>query len=139
VKEMTDLVKRDPFRSLFAWPRWMDEFEDGFPTFSSQKGLRVHEDDKNLIIEAVIAGVPSKDVDVEIEDGVLTIKAEKKEEEKKKDEYKMASYRYYYTCALSGGQWDKTDAEIKDGVVTVTIPKTEAARPRKISVKAKEK
>jgi HSP20 family protein len=136
---MTDLVKKDPFRSLFAWPRWLDEFEDNFPTMTSQKGLRVHEDNKNLVVEAVVAGIPAKEVDIEIEDGVLTIKAEKKDEEKEKNEYKVASYRYYYTCALSGGQWDKADADVKDGMVTVTIPKTEAARPRKISVKAKGK
>jgi hypothetical protein len=36
-------------------------------------------------------------------DGILTIKAEKKEEEKKKGEYRSASYQYY-TTALSGGQ-----------------------------------
>ena len=136
---MADLIKRDPFRNLFAWPRWLDEFEDAFPSTTGQRGLRVHEDDKNILVEAVVAGIPAKEVDVEIEDGVLTIKTEKKDEEKKKDEYKVGSYRYYYTCALSGGQWDKANADVTDGVVTITIPKTQAARPRKISVKAKQK
>jgi HSP20 family protein len=138
-ENMTNIVKRDPFRGLFAMPRWMEDFDDVFPSASGQRGLRVHEDDKNLVVEAVVAGIPAKEVDIEIEDGVLTVKAEKKEEEKGKGEYKTASYRYYYTCALSGGQWDKAEADVKDGIVTVTIPKTEAARPRKISVKAKGK
>jgi HSP20 family protein len=136
---MTDLVKRDPYKSIFAWPRWIEEFEDTFPSTTSQRGLRIHETDKNIVVEAVVAGVPADNVDVEIEDGVITIKAEKSEEQKKKDEYRTASYQYYYTCALSGGQWDKADADVKDGVVTLTIPKTEAARPRKIKVKAKGK
>ena len=132
---MTDIVKRDPFRSLFTFPRWFDDFD-----FSpSQRGLKIHEDEKNIIVDAVVAGVPSKDVDVHIEDGVLTIKAEKTEERKGKDEYSSSNYQYYYTAALSGGQWDKADAEVEDGVLTLTIPKTEASRPRKIAVKAKEK
>ena len=99
----------------------------------------IRETSKSIIAEAVVAGVPAKDVGVHIEDGVLTIKAEKTEEKKKKGEYKALTYQYYYTAALSGGQWDKTKAEIEDGVVKVTIPKAEAVRPRKITVKAKAK
>src|SRR3989344_3870070 len=131
---MGDIVKRDPFRSLFAMPRWMEEFDE-----STQRGLKLREDDKNIYVEAVVAGVPSENVDVEIEDGVVTIKAEAKEEQKKKDEYRSSSYRSYYTCALSGGKWDKANAEVKHGVVTVTVPKEEAARPRKVKVKTTSK
>ena len=132
---MGDLVKRDPFRSLFTFPRWMEDFDDS----SLQRGLKLREDEKSIYVEAVVAGVPSEQVDVEIEDGVITVKAENKEEEKDKNEYKSSSYRYYYSLALSGGQWDKADAEVKNGIVTVTIPKEEAARPRKLKVKAIEK
>ncbi len=127
----TDLVRRDPFKSLFSFPRWMEEMDFAA---STQRGIRVRETDKDIIAEAVVAGVPADSVDVDIEDGVLTIRAEKKEV---KDEY-SASYSYYYTLALSGGQWDKAQAEVEDGVVYVTIPKTEAARPQKIKVKAKK-
>jgi len=136
---MVDLVKRDPFRHLFAWPRWLDEFDEVFPTFTTQRGLRVHEDDKNIYLEAVVAGVPAEDVEVNIEDGVVTIKAEKSKEEKGKGEYKASSYNYYYTCALSGGQWNKAKAEVDHGILEITIPKSEEAKPRKITVKAKGK
>lgn len=131
---MTNIVKRDPFRSLFTWPRWMDEFEDAFTT---QRGLKIHETDKSIVAEAVVAGVPASDVEVHIEDGVLTIKAEKSLEKDKQNEYRASTYQYYYTAALSGGQWDKADATIEDGVVKVTIQKTEAAKPRKITVKSR--
>lgn len=136
---MVNLVRRNLFGSLFAWPRWLDEFEETFPTVTTQRGLRVHEKGSDIIVEAVVAGVPSSDVEVHIDDGVVTIKAEKSEEVKKKDEYKASSYQYYYTVALSGGQWDKAKAEVEDGVVTLTIPKTPSSRPRKITVKAKSK
>lgn len=129
---MSDLVRRDPFRSLFAFPRF-DDFEESF-----QRGLKIRETDDAIIAEAVVAGVPAKDVEVHIEDGVMTIKADVSTHEENKDEYKSSSYSYYYTAALSGGQWDKADAEIENGVVHVTIPKAEAARPQKITVKEKK-
>ena len=133
MEKMVDLViRRDPFRSLFAWPKWGEDFDD----ISFQKGLKIHETDKNIVAEAVVAGVPAEDVEVEIEDGVLIIRAETEEEEKKKGEYHASSYKYYYTCALSGGAWDKATADVKHGVVTVSIPKAKAAKPRKIKVKA---
>lgn len=129
------IVRYHPWRSLFSWPKWLETFEEA----SFQRGLKIHETESAIIAEAVVAGVPAEEVAVEIEDGVLTIKAEAKEEEKKKGEYKASAYQYYYTAALSGGQWDKAEAEVKNGVVKVTVPKTAAARPRKITVKAKEK
>lgn len=131
---MTDIVRRDPIQSLFSFPRWVSDLDDMLP---SRRGLRINETDKDIVVEAVVAGVPAKDVEVHIEDGVLTVKAQKTEEEKGGNEYRSSSYQYYYTAALSGGQWDKAEAEVEDGVLTLTIPKTEAAKPRHITVKTK--
>lgn len=132
---MTQLAIRDPFRSLFSLPRWAEDFDD----LSSKRGLKIRETENEIVAEAVVAGVPAKNVEIHIEDGVLTIKAEAKDQESKKDEYRASSYQYYYTVALSGGQWDKADAEVKNGVVMVKIPKADAVKPRKISVReAKE-
>ena len=131
---MTDIVKRDPFKSLFAWPRWFDDFD----FTSSQRGLKIHEDDKNIIAEAVVAGVPAADVHVHIEDGVLTIKGEKTDEAKSNDEYSSSTYQYYYTAALSGGQWDKSEAEVEDGVLTLTIPKLKPQDQEKLQSKQRQ-
>lgn len=113
------LIRFDPFKNLV---------DDAFlPT--STNGLKIRETDKSIIVDAVVAGVPKKDVEIEIEDGVLTIKAEVKNDN--------ASYQYYYTTALSGGQWDKAEAFVDNGVVSISIPKTESSRPRKVIVKTK--
>ena len=122
------LVRFDPFRGLL---------DDNFTMPSTQRGLKVSETENKILVEAVVAGVPKKHVEIDIEDGVLTIKAEVKLEEESKSEYKSSSYQYYYTTALSGGQWDKAEASVEDGIVKIEIPKTEAARPRKITVKTK--
>jgi HSP20 family protein len=134
VKIVTRLTIRDPFRGLFAWPRWTDDFEDSFTT---QRGLKIHETKNNILAEAVVAGVPAEDIEIHVEGGVLTIKAEKTEEEKKKGQYKTSSYQYYYTAALSGGQWDKAKAVTENGVVKITIPKAKVAKRRQIAVKSR--
>lgn len=135
VSKMVNLLVRDPFRNLLSFPTWEDEWED----FQPQRGLKIYATDKDIIAEAVVAGVPAENIEIEIENGVLTIKAETKEEKKGKNEYRSSSFKYYYTTALSGGDWHKAKAEVKNGIVTVTIPKTEEARPKKITVKATER
>ena len=131
---MSDIIKRDPLRAFFSMPRIWDDFDD----FPSQRGLKIRETAENIIAEAVVAGVPADDVEVHIEDGVLTIKAESMEEKKDDGVQFSSSYQYYYTAALSGGQWDKADAEVHNGVVKVIVPKAEAVRPRKIAVREKK-
>lgn len=131
---MNKLIRHDPFRSLMAMPRWMDELDE---QFTAQKGLKIHETDDKIIAEAVVAGVPAKDVDVTIEDGVMVIKAESSSEEEDKKSHKSSHYEYYYSAALSGGEWDKAEADVEHGVITVTIPKAKAAQPQKIKVTAK--
>ncbi len=127
---MSAIIRRDPFRSLSSW---INDFDEAI----FQRGLKVRDTEKDIVVEAVVAGVPAKDVDIDIEDGVVTIKANVSEEKKEEEEYSSLNYQYYYTTALSGGAWDKAEAEVSNGVVKITIPKTEASRPRKISVKAK--
>lgn len=134
-----NITRYDPTKNLFGWPRWLDEFEDEFPATVQQRGLRIHETDKNIIAEAVVAGVPVEQVEVNIEDGILKIRAQSTQDHKTPDVIKSSSYNYYYTAALSGGDWHKAEADIKDGVVTITIPKAESAKPKKITVKARNK
>ncbi len=122
------LVRFDPFKSLLDDNNW--------PTMR-QNGLKIHETETDIIAQAVVAGIPAENVEANIVDGVLTIKAEVKEEDKTKDEFKSSSYQYYYTAALSGGDWQKAEAEVKHGILTITIPKAEEAKPKKITIKTK--
>lgn len=138
------IIRWDPFD---IFPRWYRRFpklleEDWF---EEQEGLTVYETDDEVVVEANMAGVPAEKVDVSIEGGVITIKGEHKETEEEKKRKKVVyrqarEARYLYTanipCPVKA---DKASAEMENGVLTVTIPKEEAAKPKKVKVKAKVK
>lgn len=132
------IVKYNPSRGLFSIPQWFEDVDDNFFA-PAQRGLKIREDEKNIIVEAVVAGVPADMVEINIEDGILTIKAEQKESKETDNEFRSSSYQYYYTTALTGGEWQKTEAVVEHGVVTVTIPKAESAKPKKVTVKTRGK
>ncbi|MFC1789865.1 Hsp20/alpha crystallin family protein [Patescibacteria group bacterium] len=134
------ITRWDPFslKSFAHFPYFREDWDEGIQ-WPQSKGLRVRETKKSIIVKAVVAGVPAKDIEVGIEDGVLTIKAEAEEKEEKKRVKSFSTYHYYYTTALAGGNWPKAKAEIEDGLVTITIPKAEEAKPQKIEVTTKVK
>lgn len=134
---------RDPFSPHRRfWPAFLDD-EDFWP--EEKEGLAVYETDNEVVVKASVAGVPADKVDVSVEGGVITIKAEHKETEEEKKKKKVIyregrEARYFYTSSLPAlVSAEKAAAEIKDGVVTVTIPKKETAKPKKIKVKAQSK
>lgn len=122
---------------MTPFPSMLDEMEDLMPTSNLFNGLAVSEDEKNVYIEAAVPGVDGKDVDVTFNKGVLTIKAEKKEEEKGKTYHRRAARSFFYRVAL--GDVDRKaepQARYKNGMMTVTFAKVPEAKPRKIAVKA---
>ncbi|MBR0718663.1 Hsp20/alpha crystallin family protein [Bradyrhizobium liaoningense] len=94
----------------FAWPR-----------------LELSETDKSVTVAAELPGLSEKDVQVEIANGVLSIRGEKKAE--RSDESKFVSERYYGSferqISLEGVEEDKAQAAFRNGVLTVTLPKSE--------------
>ncbi|KAL3528868.1 hypothetical protein ACH5RR_008190 [Cinchona calisaya] len=75
-----------------------------------------------------VPGHAKDDIKVTVEDGILTIKGEHKEEEGSDDEEHWSSfYGYYNTSVLlpDDAKVDEIKAEMKDGVLTIVIPRTE--------------
>ncbi len=148
-----------PFESLRKEvDRLFEDFGGGFwdRPFRSFAGLEqdlakrmaapavdVTETDKAYEITAELPGLDEKNVEVNLADGGLTIKGEKKEEkeETKKDYYvcerHYGSFERYFGLP-DGVDADKIEATFKNGVLKVTLPKTaEAQKPaKKIEVKA---
>ena len=101
----------------------------------------VSETDKEIKVSAEIPGVEPKDIDVSVEDGILTIKGEKKyeREEKEKGQYRMErSYGSFERTIELPAEVDesKAKAEFKKGVLRLTLPKRPGApsRRKRISV-----
>jgi len=104
----------------------------------------IYQDQDRLTVKATIPGLKSENVNIDIHDGVLTIKGEAKSgEEVKQEDYLYRERRYGSFCRSfnlpSGLQVDKADATMEDGILTLNIPKSEEAKPRTIQIKTKEK
>jgi HSP20 family protein len=96
----------------------------------------VTETDKEVKVSAEIPGVEAKDIDVSIEDSMLTIKGEKKyeREEKEKGQYRMErSYGSFARSIELPAEVDesKAKAEFKKGVLRLTLPKRPGAQARR--------
>ncbi len=98
------------------------------------------EDKDNYYLYVELPGLKRDEVKVDYEDGVLTIRGEKKSQREQKD-------RTYYRLERTFGQFersfrvpsrikeDKIDARFENGVLKITLPKTEEAKPREIEIK----
>ncbi len=101
----------------------------------------IEEADDKYLIKADLPGVDKKDIDVKLENGVLSIRGEKQTEtETGKGTKRHRTERFHGSFARSftlpdAVKADEVDASYKDGVLTLHIPKAEAAKPKSIEIK----
>jgi HSP20 family protein len=96
------------------------------------------------VLKAELPGMKVDDIEIEVDDNVLTLKGERTFEEKIDDErYYRVERRYgsfQRSLALPQGvKADEIQATYEDGVLQVTVPKAEAEKPKRIEVKAAQK
>ncbi len=138
---MRNLVTYTPHRmSLF---NDMDRlFHSSFDDTVSHRvpSVDVREEEGRYLLEAELPGLTEKDIDVKVEDNLLTItSAQEVKQEEKKNGYLMkerrsASFRRSFVLPKDAEK-EKIEASFKNGLLTLEIPKTEQAKPRKIDVK----
>jgi HSP20 family molecular chaperone IbpA len=92
-----------------------------------------------LTLVADLPGVKPENLDIDLEDSILTLSgevaaAEGKDEQDILREYRTGKYLREFTLSEMIDQ-QRIEARLKDGVLTLTLPKVEAATPRKITVK----
>jgi HSP20 family protein len=143
---MAILTRFDPFRDLARIQEEMGRLLDERSTQQPAESIGwtpacdVYEDADEVVIRAALAGVDPKDVEIRVENGVLTLKGERKVEmEEKKENYHRVEMAYGFftrTFALpTSVDPEKVHAESKNGVLAVHLPKRAEAKPRSIQVK----
>ena len=143
---MTNLVRWDPFSDLrttmdrlfdenFGRP-WRlaqaQEYEASFP-------VEVSQTDDAIDVKASLPGTRAEDVDISINNDVLSIKTQHREEvEDKKREYYRREIRYgAFHRSLSlpvSVDAGKAEAHFDNGILTLHLPKAETVRPKQIKV-----
>jgi HSP20 family protein len=100
-----------------------------FDRASGWPNIEISETDKEMTVTAELPGLDEKDIGIELANGVLVIKGEKKTETEDKD--RRFSERYYgrfeRRIPLDDIDEDKASASFKNGVLTVTLPKAPTA------------
>jgi HSP20 family protein len=111
-----------------------DNYEEG------QLSIDVYEKQNKLIVKSTIAGVKTEDIDISINNDMLTIRGKREETEKIEDGQYL--YRECYWGAFSRSvilpvevQADKIDASLENGVLTIILPKAKSSKQISIKVK----
>lgn len=147
---MTALMRWDPFRELedmserlnrmFARPATRTNGKETMIVADWTPSVDISETDGEYLIKAELPDVKREDVKVTLEDGVLTIQGERKQEREEKGKKYHRVERSYGSFVRSFSLPDvideeKVKAEFRDGVLNLHLPKSEKAKPKAIEVK----
>ncbi|MGE5186303.1 MAG: Hsp20/alpha crystallin family protein [Acidobacteriota bacterium] len=135
----TNGTTRTPYslaRELLGW----DPFFSERPLSAFSPTFEVKETAEAFVIKADVPGVGEKDLDVAIDNGVLTVTGSRQAEDRKEGESYSLYERQYGSFTRSFklpdvADGERVEAKLDSGVLTLTIGKKAEAKPRKISIK----
>lgn len=145
------IVRWEPFRDLVTLQDRMNRIFDD--AFRGNRGTQddwalggswaptvdIYEHNGNLVLKAELPGIDPQDVDIRVENNVLTLRGERKLDNEVKQENYHRVERSYGSFSRSFTlpnvvDTDKIKAEFKDGVLQLVLPKKEEAKPKQISI-----
>lgn len=143
----------DPFRDLSSIQERMNQiFEDALArSRGREEGLRtgmwtpavdIYENSDFVVVKAELPGVEKDRISVEVKDGILSLRGERKfEKEVKEESYhrierSYGSFQRSFSLPVSVDQ-DQVTARFEDGILEVKLPKKEKAKPKQIQVDVK--
>src|SRR5438445_12965391 len=144
---MRTLARWEPFRGATSLQDHVNRlFNDGFERRGEESSLTawapavdIYETEHELVVKADLPEIDPKDLDIRVENNVLTIRGERKFEKKVNEDNYLRVERAYGTFSRSftlanSVNADAIKAEYQNGVLALTIPKREEAKPKQIKV-----
>jgi HSP20 family protein len=143
---MTTLDRWEPFRGSSSDSQFNRLFNDFFGRASQDQNLTtwapavdIYEGEHELVVKADLPDIKPEELDVRVENNILTIRGERKFEKKVDEKNYLRVERAYGSFARSFSLANTVNSEAikadyKDGVLTLSIPKREEAKPKQIKV-----
>ena len=144
---MTTITRFQPFRGFTALQDQVNRlFDETFRTPGEEPALTtwapsvdIYENQNELVVKADLPEVSEKDIDVHVENNLLTIRGERKFEKSVSEENYLRVERTFGAFSRSFSLPNTVNAEAiaaeyKNGVLTVTLPKREESKPRQVKV-----
>lgn len=148
---MTLITRYRPFDNVFSLPRdldrWMDE-AFGTMQFGRGENLRqwwpvtdVSETPDHLTLRLEVPGLDREDIKLSVENNVLTVRGEKRQETSSEDETFYRTERSYGSFERSFTlpshfDADNVQAQMENGVLTIRVPRREEAKAREIRIES---
>ena len=145
-----ELVKWSPFGRSVRVKNHFDNFfsdflhpelciDEDITSNSWNPAVDVYESKEDIVIKAELPGFEKKDIKVDVNSGILTLKGERNHEKEVKEEdyYRRESVSGKFERSFKlpdGTDFDKIRADFKDGILKVSVPKTEAKKPKQITI-----
>jgi HSP20 family protein len=132
---------RTPFEELTKWFEDVDTWLDvDLPEMKWRPAIDVEEKDGTYVVKADLPGLKKKDIHLELRDGYLTMKGERRSEhEENKDNFHRIERTYgsfERTFRVPEGVTEKDiHAKYKDGVLELTVPAPKVEEPKNTEVK----
>src|SRR5579862_1003785 len=144
---MSAITRWDPFHNLSTLQEQVNRlFEGSLPRGSDNSALTtwvpavdIYETENELVLKADLPDVNEKDLDIRVENNMLTIRGERKFEQKVKEDNYLRIERTYGSFSRSFGLPNTVNnegikADYKNGVLTIELPKRAESKPRQVKV-----
>ena len=144
---MPAVVRFDPFRDITSLRDEMNRLfsrtvGDGVSSGSAwTPAVDIFDTDDAIVLKAELPGLATGDIDIEIDDNVLTLKGERRFQETVDEGrfYRLERAYGHFQRSVTlpqGVKADEISADFDNGVLTVRVPKADEVKPRKISIAA---
>lgn len=126
--------------NLDSMPELSESSDDWMEETEGQLAIDVYQNANDVVVKAPIAGVKAEDIEISINDDVVTVKGQRKQEKEVKNDDYYVQECYWGAFSRSvilpvAVNVDKSNAKLKDGILTVTLPKAKSSRSKKLKVR----